>query len=234
MNVERAIDPLRRLGLSDYEARAYVTLLTMGQLTPAEVSSAAQIPYTKVYEVLRRLEGKGWVAAVSRSPLTYAPVKPEKALASVKRRFEEILSEAEATLRTLEQEGGGTALGGLYVLRSFEALKRVARSIVSSAREVLVMIADQRLLDELAPILAGRTVRGVVEASAQPPESGEWRRARILLPLDMLISDRERLLLHFSILDPHGGLSGVLVSDQEIAEAAGRYFEKIWELVEQL
>lgn len=232
--MERALDTLRKLGLSDYEARAYVALLTMGQLTPAEVSGAANIPYTKTYEVLRRLERKGWVVAVSRTPLVYAPLKPDEALASVRRHFDEVLQEALTILKALEEEGGGAALMGLYVLRSFESLKRVARNIVSEAGEILALVSCPELLEELSAFLPGRTVRGVLEAGMKPPEYGEWRRMSVLLPLDLMIVNREKVLFHFGLLSTHGGLSGVLVSDREIAEAAVRYFEKAWELAEEL
>ncbi|MEM4639645.1 MAG: hypothetical protein QXT93_07215, partial [Thermofilum sp.] len=66
------------------------------------------------------------------------------------------------------------------------------------------------------------------------PGVGEWRKARVLLPLDLLIVDREKVLFHFGLLSLHGSLSGVLVSDREIAEAAARYFERIWEMSETL
>ncbi|MEM3943013.1 MAG: helix-turn-helix domain-containing protein [Thermofilaceae archaeon] len=234
MNAEKTLDVLRRLGLSDYEARAYVALLTMGQLTPAEVSSAANIPYTKTYEVMRRLERKGWVVVVSKSPLIYAPVKPEEVLAKLKRDFDAVLQEALGALKSLEREGAGTALMGLYVLRSFEALRRVARSIASESEEILALISDPRLVEELNPILPGKVVKGVLEEGVPKPGVGEWRKARVLLPLDLLIVDREKVLFHFGLLSLHGSLSGVLVSDREIAEAAARYFERIWEMSETL
>ncbi|MEM3964521.1 MAG: helix-turn-helix domain-containing protein [Thermofilaceae archaeon] len=229
MNTEKTLDVLRKLGLSDYEARAYVALLAMGQLTPAEVSSAANIPYTKTYEVMRRLERKGWVVLISRSPLIYAPVKPEEALAKLKHDFNTVLEEALNTLKSLEQEGGGAALTGLYILRSFEALKRVARSIVSEAEEILALISDPRLAEELNPVLSGKVVRGALEESIPKPGFGEWKRIRFLLPLDLLIVDREKVLFHFRLLSSQGSLSGVLVSGREIAEATIRYFERIWE-----
>ena len=228
MNVERAIVSLRKLGLSDYEARAYAALLAMGRLTPAEVSSAANIPYTKTYEVLRRLEQKGWVVVASRSPLVYAPVKPEEVLSKLKREFDEVINEAAAALKTLEEEGGGVALAGVYVLRSFEALKRAIRIVAAHADEILAMVSNQQILEELTPFLLGKKVRGVLEAGTSPPGYGEWKHAKILLALDMIIADREKLLLHFSLLSRHGGLSGVLVTDKDVAETAASYFERIW------
>jgi sugar-specific transcriptional regulator TrmB len=224
---DEAVKALRELGLSGYEARAYATLLAMGELTPQEVSKASNIPYTKVYEVLKRLEAKGWVVAVSRSPLVYAPRRPGEVLAQERRKVEEKLRRAEERLKALERAGAVAA--GIYVLRSFAALARAVRSIVAESEEVLAMIATPKLLRELEGLLAGARVRGVIDASLRAPHHGEWRRMPLLVFLDMVIGDRSKLVLHFSLLSPHGGPSGVLVLDREVASAASAYFEKIWE-----
>ncbi len=229
---DEAVEALRELGLSEYEARAYAALLAMGELTPHEVSSAANIPYTKVYEVLKRLEAKGWAVAVSRSPLVYAPRRPEEVLAQERRKVEERLRRAEEKLKALE--GAGAAATGVYVLRSFAALARAVRGVVTESDEVLAMIATPQLLKEVEDLLAKARVRGVIETSMRTPRYGEWRRIPLIIPLDIVIGDRSKLVLHFGLLSPHGGPSGVLVLDEEVANAASKYFEKIWEAAEHL
>jgi sugar-specific transcriptional regulator TrmB len=227
---DEAVEALRELDLSEYEARAYAALLAMGELTPQEVSSAANIPYTKVYEVLKRLEAKGWVVAVSRTPLVYAPKRPEEAIAQERRKVEEKLRRAEEKLKALEK--AGAVATGIYVLRSFTALARAVRSIVAESEEVLAMLSTPQLLKEIEDLLAKARVRGVIEASVQTPRHGEWKRIPLIIPLDMVVGDRAKLVLHFGLLTPHGGPSGVLVLDEEVASAASKYFERIWEAAE--
>jgi len=229
---DEAVEALRELGLSEYEARAYAALVAMGELTPHEVSSAANIPYTKVYEVLKRLEAKGWAVAVSRSPLVYAPRRLEEVLAQERRKVEERLRRAEEKLRALE--GAGAVATGIYVLRSFAALARAVRSVVAESDEVLAVISTPELLKEVEDLLARARVRGVVDASMRAPRYGEWRKLPLLIFLDMVIGDRSRLVLHFGLLSPHGGPSGVLVLDEEVAKAASKYFERIWESAEDV
>lgn len=227
---DEAVEALRELDLSEYEARAYAALLAMGELTPQEVSSAANIPYTKVYEVLKRLEAKGWVVAVSRTPLVYAPKRPEEAIAQERRKAEEKLRRAEEKLKALEK--AGAVATGIYMLRSFTALARAVRSIVAESEEVLAMLSTPQLLKEIEDLLAKARVRGVIEASMQTPRHGEWKRVPLIISLDMVIGDRAKLVLHFGLLGPHSGPSGVLVLDEEVASAASKYFERIWEAAE--
>jgi len=57
---------------------------------------------------------------------------------------------------------------------------------------------------------------------------GEWRRAKVMLPPDMVVADGEKLLLHFSLLSLHEGISGVVVYGREVTKVAAEYFEKMW------
>ncbi|MFQ6075891.1 MAG: TrmB family transcriptional regulator, partial [Candidatus Bathyarchaeia archaeon] len=52
---------LREMGLTDYESRAYLILLTLGTMNASQLSNLADLPYSKVYNVLKSLERKGWI-----------------------------------------------------------------------------------------------------------------------------------------------------------------------------
>ena len=43
---------LREMGLNAYEIDSYIVLLDVGQLTAMEISQQANVPYSKMYEVL--------------------------------------------------------------------------------------------------------------------------------------------------------------------------------------
>ena len=73
----------------------------------------------------------------------------------------------------------------------------------------------------------------MVDVGLRAPRHGEWRRSRLTIPLDFVVGDRARIVLHFSLLGSRGRLSGLLVADEEIASAAARYFERVWETAEQ-
>ncbi len=47
---------LEEFGLSRYEARAYVALITKGTISASELAYYAELPRTKVYPVLIKLE----------------------------------------------------------------------------------------------------------------------------------------------------------------------------------
>lgn len=71
---------LKDFGLSDYEARAYVTLLKNGPLIASEVGYHANIPRTKTYPTIRALARKGLASMLPGSPLRCRAVSPNESL----------------------------------------------------------------------------------------------------------------------------------------------------------
>ncbi|PSQ46397.1 hypothetical protein BRD15_09160 [Halobacteriales archaeon SW_6_65_15] len=58
---EAAIDALEQLGLTEYEARCFVALTRLPHGTAKEVGQVADIPRSRVYETMDRLQDRGLV-----------------------------------------------------------------------------------------------------------------------------------------------------------------------------
>jgi sugar-specific transcriptional regulator TrmB len=81
---------LSKLGLSDYESRAYIALVALGHGSANLVASIAQIPRTSAYKVMKSLEAKKFVREKTGRPASFTPVDP----AELSKRF---VSEIEET-----------------------------------------------------------------------------------------------------------------------------------------
>ena len=77
---------LEEFGLSQYEARAYVTLITKGTISASEVAYYSELPRTKVYPVLLKLQQKKLVILSKSKPVMCTGIAPEDA-------FDEIVHE---------------------------------------------------------------------------------------------------------------------------------------------
>jgi sugar-specific transcriptional regulator TrmB len=100
---------LRDLGLSEYEARAYRTLLRTGATTAKELSRASEVPMGRVYDVLNSLEQYSLVRSQAASrPKKYVAVEPDTALdrllADKKRELEEKVRQYETLVDELVDE----------------------------------------------------------------------------------------------------------------------------------
>lgn len=71
---------LNQMGLSEYESRAYLAVLQSGLSTATEISDAADVPQSRVYDVLEDLEEKGFVTVQPGRPKKFGPIEPELAV----------------------------------------------------------------------------------------------------------------------------------------------------------
>ena len=72
-----------QLGLSPYESRTYVSILTLGPMSPSEIAKRADIPRPRVYDVLQSLVQKGLLIEQSGKPAIYAPIEPSEAIGNI-------------------------------------------------------------------------------------------------------------------------------------------------------
>ena len=77
---------LEEFGLSKYEARAYVSLITRGTISASEVAYYSELPRTKVYPVLLKLQQKKLAILSKSKPVMCTAIAPEDA-------FDEIVHE---------------------------------------------------------------------------------------------------------------------------------------------
>src|SRR3954452_18166616 len=91
------VDHLSRLGLTSYEARAYVALTSRGRATAAEIARLAGLTRPRIYDVVETLVGRGFAVARPGRPLLYSAVAPSDAVAR-------LLDERRSQLGQLERE----------------------------------------------------------------------------------------------------------------------------------
>jgi len=100
---------LRDLGLSEYEARAYRSLLRTGPTTAKELSRTSEVPMGRIYDVLNGLEQHRLVRSQAAGrPKKYVAVEPEVALdrllASKKEELNAKAKQYESVVDTLVDE----------------------------------------------------------------------------------------------------------------------------------
>jgi sugar-specific transcriptional regulator TrmB len=164
---------LRDLGLSEYESRAYQSLLQTGPTTAKELSRTSEVPMGRIYDVLNSLETQELVRSQSASrPKKYVAVEPEKALERLlgsKReqldeklsRYEEIADELTAQLESAEpvDEPFWTAALGpeeaidLLVERLAAADDRIIFVAATPTSQFELDVVGERIADELETAL---------------------------------------------------------------------------------
>ncbi len=98
--MKTAVESLRDLGLTEYEAKVYTALVKIRSGTAADIHLVSGIPRSAVYGALHRLEERGAIEVQSSKPMRYRAVPPEIALGKLKDNF---IAESENALVALEE-----------------------------------------------------------------------------------------------------------------------------------
>jgi sugar-specific transcriptional regulator TrmB len=97
--MESVVEKLQRVGLTEYEAKAYLALLSTHLSTAMKVSGKSGVPRTKIYSVLEALERKGWVRIYSGVPLLFKAAEPLRVFEKAKEDYAEFLESVQTTLK---------------------------------------------------------------------------------------------------------------------------------------
>lgn len=249
--------PLVALGLTGYEASAYVALSRRHRATAAEVSRLAGLPRQRIYDVLDGLVARGLATVEPGRPTRYAATAPEAAVAALLgsrraevERLEHEAALAVALLTPTYDDGRSTSdpLSYIEVLREPGAIAtRFAELEASATTEILVFskppyaVEPSENIAGLELMARGVEVRSVYERAVYDDHSvsdairvfiAAGERARVVdeLPLKLVVID-ERVAL-FTMEDPVAGTTNLTIMTVEhpaLARLLKLAFERVWE-----
>ncbi len=139
------VERLRRLGLTEYEAKAYLSLVNDHMNSAAKLSKKSGVPRTKIYETLESLQTKGWVRIYSGVPLLFKAMTPGEAIEKAKKEYEDLLG----SIRESIEEASETK-DKFVILKSGVGLDGLKEEI-SRARTVFISNGTADLLRRIAP-----------------------------------------------------------------------------------
>ena len=90
--MDENISVLKGLGLTMYEAQAYLTLTSLISSTASEVAEKSGVPRSKIYDVLKGLTKKNFIDVEGGRPLTYNVKSPVEVLGREKEKIDTKMS----------------------------------------------------------------------------------------------------------------------------------------------
>lgn len=149
---------IMRLGFSEYEAKAFVSLLEKNPATAYEIGKSSGVPTSKVYEVLKKLTDKGAVLVLdSGKSRRYVPVEPAEFLD----RHKDLVDSLRDDLSNI---GESKALSYIWNITEYDYLiDKLGRMIDAASKELLVSIWDEEMA-LIAGVLRGALKRKVKAA----------------------------------------------------------------------
>ena len=249
------IEQLTQLGLTSYEAKAYVALTRRGSSTAAEVARLAGVPRQRIYDVLASLVGKGLAMNRPGTVVKYAATPPDTALEHLVADRRKELAELERAAKEMVEQLGPAFDAGqaqtdpleyIEVLRDRRAINArfgelqagikdeilvftkppYATPVESNVEGVEVAKTHQaRSIYEFSIFDTGQSIEGVRRFVA----AGEEARFVPELPLKLVIIDE--MIVMFGMEDPIAGsseLTIVVIEHPSLAKVLKIAFESMW------
>jgi HTH-type transcriptional regulator, sugar sensing transcriptional regulator len=250
------VGQLTRLGLTSYEAKAYLALIKRDSYTAAQVARQAALPRQRIYDVLASLVQKGLAVARPGTVVKYSATPPEIAINMLVQAHRQELLEMEQGGRAMVEQLKPAYVAGqahtdpleyIEVLRDRRAInERFAELQAQVKNEILVFTKPPYATppqENVEGLDVSRTHEAravyefgvfddpeVAEGVRQFIEAGEDARFVPELPLKLVIIDET--IVMFGMEDPVAGESELTIMVVEHPSLAGILkiaFSTVWE-----
>ena len=233
---------LEEFGLSKYEAQAYIALITKGASAAGKLAYYSDIPRTKIYPTLLKLENKKLVIISKSKPIMYTAIAPEDA-------FDEIIHEqinkvnAMNSLITLlkktneeSRKSKGTEEKRYHTISANNILSLI-QSMIGGSKSSIKIMTDQwglGLLSECKEELASAIRKNLEitmlvlpnqicsESYRNIPDGVEIRASEIAQ--NCIIFDQSQLLM----IDNDNGKGAIFSSSDALLTNQEKIFSNIW------
>lgn len=158
MNPMEIIEELKRLGLTEYEAKCYFHLVINGPTDPRRIAIETGLPIPNSYEALRRLSDLGWVELIKKRPSTYRARQPSAIKRDISRRLDLLFDYLEERYKSAPTEE--TEL--VYTIRGKERVISKMLELIEGARESIIMASPSTgLIKPIVEELSNSLARGI-------------------------------------------------------------------------
>ena len=159
-----AKDALVSLGFTALESEIYACLVREGASSGYRVAQSIGKPAANTYKSLETLLRKGAVVQDDAKKKTYAPIAPETLLTRLNKEFDKNRASA---LKAFKDASVPPAMTRLIPITSLEQAVQVARNILATADETVVLIASESVFESLGEIPSVESVLIMTSAAAK-------------------------------------------------------------------
>lgn len=241
-NSNDLVGNLEEFGLSKYEAKAYLTMIDKGSLAASEIAYYSNLPRTKVYPTLKKLEKKKLSAISQKKPLICSAIPPEEAFGEIVELHERRLKNMKKIvdkLRRINEEGQnptGSEERRYLVIDPKSALEKVGNLIASSKSSISaildvwgIRLISQCKLSLIRAVTNGIKIRLVIASQCIGNESLFLLPEGIDLKIgnassNIIIIDSNKMIS----VDSSNGKAAVFTSMDIFGLSQLRNFEEQW------
>lgn len=241
------IEALRKFGLSEKEAKVYLSLLGLKEALASEVAAKTSIPRQLVYDLFERLIELGLVSFVIKDNKKYFKAAPPEQLISILQEKERTLQEVMPELKKLEafEEHKKPKI---EVYEGVEGMKTILNDVLRIEKKEVIVYGSSKSSFEVMPIFMenwhNRRIKQKLKLRIIYNKTEETKKrvkefkhtlklmeikylpVEALTPTATLIYGDKIALTVWLKNEPYA----ILIESKELREVYKAYFEAIWKI----
>jgi len=143
--MESVVEKLRKIGLTEYEAKVYLSLLKNNMNIASKLSAESGVPRTKIYVVLETLAHKGWIRIYSGIPLLFRARSPQEVFEKIKTEYADFLESIQTTLKIEVGE-----MKEKFVIKKFDLGLESLKEEIRKAKTIQISNATTDFLNKIS------------------------------------------------------------------------------------
>lgn len=145
--MKNIIKLLQNLDFTQYEAKAYISLLSQERVSGYELAKNSGIPASKIYQVLNRLLDKEVIVALDSVPKKYAPIPPDEILSRFRGDYLQIFNELDDSLSRIYKKEH-IANNYIWNISGRAAImRRVIEFIEQAEQQIHLSVWDEEIVE---------------------------------------------------------------------------------------
>ncbi len=128
---------LRALGMNEYEASVYSTLVGLQKATARDIHELSGVPRGRIYEILNDLARRGFIAVEEGSPTSYYVLDIDQVFDRLKEDYIRALDETREALKSLSVKPR-LPPNSFFILRSDWAIENHVASLFRRVKKSMV------------------------------------------------------------------------------------------------
>jgi sugar-specific transcriptional regulator TrmB len=133
------IPKLRALGMNEYEARVYSTLVGLQKATARDIHETSGVPRGRIYEILNDLARRGFIGVEEGSPTSYYVLDVDQVFDRLKADHIRSLEETREALKSLSIKPHIPPVS-FFILRSDWAIENHISSLFRRVKRSMVIL----------------------------------------------------------------------------------------------
>ncbi len=245
-------DKLKKLGLTDYETKAYLALISSGSVGGNKLSEVSKVPQGKIYLILSKLIEKGLVSQVNSKPKIFKAIDPEISLKALineqKNNLDEIAQSVSAGIKEIKklELNKQETDEKITILRGKKNTFPIAHYLYENAKKSLdVMLTFELLTATSERLLLEAKEKGIkirilatkkdnLQLIKNMKKQGFNIKYYPVDELRILIKDNEECIE--MIVNPHNLMdrTNIYIQSKELTNALKIYFDSVWKKAESI